>query len=163
MRRSLTAAILFLVLAATASSALGQAPSLSGVMEANKIVLDEKNREIAVPAEKVYPLDTIEYTLRYRNIGSAPATGVTLIGPVPAGTVYLDRTATDAKGLHPIFSIDGGKTYHEAPVYYVVINENGEEERKKATPDMITHVQWIMGESLDVGHEVTVSYRVQVM
>jgi uncharacterized repeat protein (TIGR01451 family) len=104
----------------------------------------------------------VEYTLRYTNSGSAPASGVNLIGPIPDGTVYLDQTATDNEKLHPLFSIDQGKSYHEAPVTYVVVNEHGAEERKEATPDMITHIRWAMRDNLGVGQEVSVSYRVQV-
>jgi uncharacterized repeat protein (TIGR01451 family) len=157
--RSLACAVCLLVISTTA---FAQAPSLSGEMEARKIVVDENDREIAVPAENVYPHDTVEYTLKYRNSGNAAASGVNLVGPVPAGTVYLDRTATDFEGLHPVFSIDGGKTYHEAPVTYVVVDEDGREQEKVATPDMITHVMWVMNGTLDIGQEVSVSYRVQV-
>ena len=160
MRRSLTAVILVLVLAA--SAAYAQGPNLVGGMEARKIVLDEENHEIAVPADQVFPLDTIEYTLTYRNAGNASAAGINLIGPVPEGTVYLEETATDIESVHPLFSIDGGKSYHEAPVTYTIVNEQGEEETREATSDMITHVQWKMATNLDVGQEVIVSYRVQV-
>lgn len=160
--RSLTVAVCLLVVLAAASPAFGQAPSLTGEMEARKIVTDENDREIAVPADNVYPHDTVEYTLKYRNSGNAAASGVHLVGPVPAGTVYLDKTATEIETMHPVFSIDNGKTYHEAPVTYVVIDENGREQRKIATPDMITHIKWVMSGVLDVGQEVSVSYRVQV-
>jgi uncharacterized repeat protein (TIGR01451 family) len=160
--RSLLTAVCLLVVFVAAAPAFGQGPDLTGEMEARKIVLDENNREIAVPAENVYPHDTVEYILKYRNSGNAAASGVNLVGPVPAGTVYLDRTATEIEGLLPLFSIDGGKTYHRAPVKYVVTDENGVEQEKVATPDMITHVKWVMSGILDVGRQVTVSYRVQV-
>jgi len=160
MRRSLTAAIIVLVL--TASAAYGQGPKLTGDMEARKIVLDENNREIAVPADQVFPLDTIEYTMTYRNTGNASAEGINLVGPIPDGTAYLDRTATEIENVRPLFSIDGGKSFHEAPVTYVVVNDEGVEEIREATPDMITHVQWRMDKGLEVGHELVVSYRVQV-
>ena len=127
-----------------------------------KIVVDENNREIAVSADKVYPLDMIEYTLRYRNSGTASAEGINLVGPIPAGTVYLDLTATDTEGKHPLFSIDGGRTFQDAPVTYVAVNDEGEEEARKATPDMITHIQWKVDGGLDAGRELVVSYRVQV-
>jgi len=160
MRRSLTAAIIVLVL--TASAAYGQGPKLTGDMEARKIVLDENNREIAVPADQVFPLDTIEYTMTYRNTGNASAEGINLVGPIPDGTAYLDRTATEIENVRPLFSIDGGKSFHEAPVTYVVVNDEGVEEIREATPDMITHVQWRMDKGLEVGHELVVSYRVKV-
>ena len=160
MRRGLKAAILVLVL--TASAAHGQGPKLIGDMEARKIILDGNNREIAVPADQVFPLDTIEYTLIYHNTGNETAAGINLIGPIPEGTAYLDRTATEIENIHPLFSIDGGKNFQETPVTYVVVNDEGEEEVREATPDMITHVQWKMEEGLEVGYEVVVSYRVQV-
>ena len=160
MRRSLTAAILVVVLAASAAYAEG--PNLVGGMEARKIVLDEGNREIAVSADQVFPLDTIEYTLTYRNAGSASAAGINLIGPIPQGTIYLEETATEIEKARPTFSIDGGKSFQAAPVTYTVVNDEGVEEVKEATPDMITHVMWTMNESLEIGHEVVVSYRVQV-
>ncbi|HER42956.1 MAG TPA: DUF11 domain-containing protein [Candidatus Eisenbacteria bacterium] len=113
MRRSLTVAILVLVVAA--SAAHGQGPRLTGDMEARKIVMDENNREIAVSADQVFPLDTIEYTLTYRNTGNATAAGIDLVGPIPEGTAYLDMTATDIDNARPLFSIDGGASFHEPP------------------------------------------------
>ena len=163
MRRSLSALVLLAVLAVFASPALAEGPTLTGAMDARKIVLDENNREIAVSADKVYPRDLVEYTLRYSNSGNASATGVNLVGPVPEGTIYLDQTATDDGLLHPLFSIDQGKSYQEAPVTYIEIDENGQEATKEATPDMITHIKWMMGDVMEVGQEVSVSYRVQVM
>ena len=160
--RSLRVAVLLLVVLAAAVPAFGQGPNLTGEMEARKIIRDENNREIAVPAENVYPHDTVEYTLKYWNSGNAAASGVNLVGPVPAGTVYIDRTATDIDGLDLLFSIDGGKTYHEYPVTYVVVDEDGREEERVATPGMISHVKWMMSGTLDVGQQVSVSYRVQV-
>jgi uncharacterized repeat protein (TIGR01451 family) len=124
--------------------------------------MGKENREIAVSAEKVYPRDMIEYTLRYKNVGDADASGVDLVGPIPVGTVYLEKTATEAADMRPTFSIDGGKSFHEAPVTYVVKNEKGIEERKIATPDMYTHVMWNVASSLEVGKEISVSYRVRV-
>ncbi len=87
---------------------------------------------------------------------------MSLVGPIPAGTVYLDRTATEKDAMRPLFSIDGGASFHEAPVTYLVKNESGVEERKVATSDMYTHVMWNVASALDVDREVAVSYRVQV-
>jgi len=161
MRTSLTAAVLLVILAAVSASASG-GPILAGTMEAHKIVVGTEKREVAVSAEKVYPKDKIEYTLRYKNVGDAPASGVDLVGPIPPGTTYLDNTASENSNLHPLFSIDGGKSFHEAPVTYVVTNAEGDEERKVATPDMYTHVMWDVASVLEVGKEVSVSYRVEV-
>lgn len=161
MRTSLTISVLLVILAVGAASALA-GPNLAGTMEARKIVMGEENREIAVSAENAMPQDKIEYTLRYRNVGDAAASGVSLVGPIPSGTVYLDETATEKDEMHPRFSIDGGASFHQAPVTYVVKGENGVEEKKIATADMYTHVMWDVAIALEVGGEVAVSYRVQV-
>jgi uncharacterized repeat protein (TIGR01451 family) len=167
MRTRLTAAVLLVLLFVAASFSSGRAadahgPNLAGVMEAHKIIVNAENREIAVSADKVFPQDRIEYTLRYTNVGTASASGVSLIGPIPPGTAYLEKTASSGDAMHPRFSIDGGKTYQEAPVVYVVVNARGEKERRIATPDMYTHIMWAIDGALDVGKEVLVSYRVQV-
>jgi len=162
MRTSLTAAVLLVILAVVSASAFGKGPSLAGTMEARKIVMDAESREMAISAEKVYPADRIEYALHYTNVGDAPAAGVNLVGPVPAGTAYVVDTATESESVRPLFSIDGGTSFSEAPVTYVVVNDDGVEERKVATPDMYTHVMWNIASVLEVGGEVGVSYRVQV-
>ncbi len=167
MRTSLVSAVLFAFLCVACASGSGWAapistPDLAGTMTAQKIVLDKDNHETAVSAEKVFPRDKIEYTLRYRNVGAAPASGVSLVGPIPAGTSYLDKTASNGAAVHPLYSIDGGKTYHRAPFTYVYIDAAGKEQRKVATPDMYTHIKWNIDGSLGTGKDVTVSYRVQV-
>jgi uncharacterized repeat protein (TIGR01451 family) len=43
---------------------------------------------------KSAPGDTMTYTIYYHNIGTAPATDINLTGPVPAGTQYLEGSAT---------------------------------------------------------------------
>ena len=162
MRRSLSVVILLLFAAVSAGAAFAQGPELKGEMVAAKIVVDEEKGEVALPAEQVYPNDMVEYTLKYTNSGTATAAGVDLIGPVPAGTVYIEKTATDIPGLKPTYSIDQGKTWHEAPVIIEVARKDGTVEKKKADPEMITHVRWSLAENLDVGEEIMVSYRVHV-
>jgi uncharacterized repeat protein (TIGR01451 family) len=162
MKRSLTAAILLLLTAVTASSAFAQGPALTGEMTAKKIVVRGEEGEIALPAEKVFPNDTVEYTLRYFNSGTASAAGIDLVGPVPDGTTYIEETATDDPQLTPYFSIDEGKSWQKAPVMYEAVRRDGTVEKRKASPEMITHVKWSMGGTLGVGEEVTVSYRVLV-
>ena len=161
MRTSLVTAVLLVFLVAASAAAFG-GPNLAGTMEAHKIVMGKENREISVSADKVMPRDKIEYTLRYRNVGDAAASGVSLVGPIPAGTVYLGETASENDATRPIFSIDGGGSFQKEPVTYVVKNEDGTEERKIATSDMYTHVMWNVASVLEVGGEVAVSYRVQV-
>lgn len=161
MLKSLIAVIVLLA-AAGAMNAAAQGPVLTGEIEAARIVADAEKGEIALPAETVYPDDRVEYTLRYVNTGSMQASGVDLVGPVPAGTIYLEETATDTPLLRPVFSIDDGRTWQAAPVMVEVACSDGTIEMRPADPAIITHVRWSMAGVLDVGEEVAVSYRVRV-
>ncbi|MDD3641993.1 MAG: hypothetical protein PHQ19_00795 [Candidatus Krumholzibacteria bacterium] len=160
MRRSLIGTILLLVVVGSAAAAQG--PALTGEMAASKIVVDKEKGEIALPADQVYPSDTVEYTLRYSNSGTAQAAGVSLLGPIPDGTIYIEETATDLQGAHPLFSIDGGKNWQEAPVMIKVVRLDGTVETRKADPALITHIKWSLDGPLEVGGEIMASYRVQV-
>lgn len=155
-------AVVFAVILCASGAALAQQPSLEGTMEARKIIVNKEKNEIAVPAEKVVPRDIVEYTLRYRNTGKGSARGVELVGPVPSGTEYIDDSASQGSGASPLFSIDGGKTYQEAPITYVVLKADGTEEQREATPEMITHIKWRMNEALKASEIVKTSYRVRV-
>lgn len=154
--------IVFSLLLSVSVSAFAQEPSLEGSMEAHKIVADKRKDETAVPADKVVPDDVVEYTLRYRNEGKNSASGVELIGPVPPGTAYIDNSISSSRVFTALFSIDGGKSYHQPPVTFTVVNEDGKEEKGEATPEMFTHLKWRMNEDLEASGIVTASYRVLV-
>ena len=160
--KAVMSVILFSLFLSVSTCVFAQEPALKGRMEAHKIVIDEKNNEVAVAADEVVPKDVVEYTLRYRNTGKTPASGVELIGPVPQGTVYIEKSVSTGKGVKSLFSIDGGKTYQSVPVTYVFVSKDGKAEKRKATPDMITHIKWEMSEDLEASSFVTSSYRVQV-
>ncbi|MDZ7860538.1 MAG: hypothetical protein U5O15_07715 [Candidatus Krumholzibacteriota bacterium] len=154
--------IVFSLLLSVSVSAFAQEPLLRGSMEAHKIVADKRKDETAVPADKVVPDDVVEYTLRYRNEGKNSASGVELIGPVPPGTAYIDDSISSSRVFTALLSIDGGKSYHQPPVTFTVVNEDGKEEKREATPEMVTHLKWKMNEDLEASGIVTASYRVLV-
>ncbi|MCD6380333.1 DUF11 domain-containing protein [bacterium] len=160
--KAVMSVIVFSLFLSVSTCVFAQAPVLKGDMEARKIVIDEKNNEVDVPADKVVPNDVVEYTLRYRNTGEASASGVELVGPVPPGTVYMEKSVSNDRDIAALFSIDGGKSYHSAPVTYFFVNKDGKKEERKATLDMITHIKWKMSEDLEASGIVTTSYRVQV-
>ncbi len=154
--------VLFLAALAVTAVASAQTPTLEGSMVAQKIVKDKNDSEVAVPADEVEPRDVIEYTIKYRNTGSMPATGVKFVGPVPPGTVYIEDSAYLNEEVIPYFSIDGGKSYQEAPVTYVVNEGTESEQVKKADPGMITHIRWEMKKSLKASGTVKTAYRVRI-
>jgi len=154
--------IIFIAALAVTAAVSAQTPTLEGSMAAQKIVKDRDDREVAVPADKVEPRDIVEYTIEYRNTGSMPASGVNFVGPVPSGTTYIEDSAYQSEEIIPYFSIDGGETYQEAPVTYVVNEGTENEQVKKADPGMITHIRWEMKNSLKASGSVKTAYRVRI-
>lgn len=154
--------IIFLAALAVTAAVSAQTPNLEGSMAAQKIVRDRDDREVAVPADEVEPRDIVEYTIEYRNTGSMPASGVKFVGPVPPGTIYIENSAYQSEQVIPYFSIDGGETYQEAPVTYVVNKGTENEQVKKADPGMITHIRWEMKNSLQASGSIKTVYRVRI-
>ena len=130
-------------------------------MDAFRVEKDAAGKEKLVKTDKIEPSQVIEYVLTSKNVSKAALAKVTLLGPIPENTSYLAKSATQAKGLVPVFSIDKGKTFQPEPVKYKVKLPDGKEAEKVATPDMYTHVRWVVG-SIKAGESSKLRYRVSV-
>jgi hypothetical protein len=95
----------------------------------------------------------------YANMGETTVRNVTVVDPVPAGTEYIARTATRPNEGAVEFSIDGGKTYHAWPVRIKQRTAEGNDVEVEATPDMVTHIQWLIASDFEPDTEITFSYR----
>lgn len=161
------AAVCFLILALVAVTARAaddpkdKKDPLVVTMDAFRVEKDAAGKEKLVKTEKVEPSQIIEYVLTCRNVSQGVLTKVALLGPIPENTVYLAKSATQAKALVPVFSIDKGKTFQPEPVKYKVKLPDGKEVEKVATPDMYTHVRWVVG-SIKAGESQKLRYRVSV-
>lgn len=174
-RRLLLGIVLSALLGSLWTAALAQTekkPKLVGNITASRVTKDPKTgKETFTEAKQVNPGDVIRYVIRYRNVGDGPARNVALVGPVPRQTAYLDRTATGTeknppkglrKDLQVLFSLDRGRTYQEPPIKYKVKLPDGKEEERVATPDMYTHVKWVIQGLLQPQETIQVEYRVKV-
>ena len=153
------ATITFL-LHANAAVAAEESP-LQGSMTSFLVTKNAEGVEVLTETEQVKPGQTIEYALVYGNVGVADLTDVNIVGPIPAGTVYLADTAMTLKDLTPRFSIDGGIVFKLEPISYKVKQADGSEIERIATPDMYTHIQWNLANFL-AQQKLTLKYRVKV-
>lgn len=156
-------AVLLLAIAAmfmAATAAVGSGPLL-GNIEAWKVVATQSGDETFVPAEQAAPRDLIEYRLTYANRGTSALKSVSIIDPVPAGTRYVSRTATQPRGGDVAFSVDNARTFHAWPVRVRKVVD-GRETWVDATPEMITHIRWNIADTLDPAGKVNLSYRAVV-
>ena len=118
--------------------------------------------EKAGQAEIVYsPGDTIEYTILAKNVGKGLMTKPEIVDPIPEGVAYL---ANSAKGnnCQIFFSINDGKQYTEWPIMISVINDQGVQVGEKADADQVTHIKWMINESIPAGGEKELKFRVTV-
>lgn len=152
---------LFLIplVALVSTAALAANAPLMGNIEAFKVVAQQDGKEQFLPADEANPSDIIEYRLTYSNGSQQAIRNVSITDPVPVGTSYLALTASAPDGVDVEFSVDHGKTYHVWPVRVKTTDENGAEMWVEATPDMVTHIRWTLGNTLDPETEITFAYR----
>ena len=154
--------VLILACCLPLQSAVAGENILTGTVEAFRIIEDTDGNEAFVSAEKAHPKDVIEYRLTYRNTGENPIANVAIIDPIPAGVQYIPATATDKQVMRAEYSIDQGANYHGWPVMRTVRAPDGKRIQVAATPDMITHIRWIVADTLNPANEITVTYRASV-
>ncbi|UCG51975.1 MAG: DUF11 domain-containing protein [Candidatus Latescibacterota bacterium] len=156
-------AVFVLVLGLSVSAAMAaDGARLSGSLEAFKVVVTDEGVEDFLPADNARPKDVIEYRLTYTNTGKDPVQNIFIMDPIPRGTELVHPSATEPGAGRVEFSIDGGKTYQVWPILIVEKTEDGTEKVIQATPDMVTHVRWVITNTFQPEEAVTVSYRTVV-
>ena len=134
---------------------------LTGTMKGFIVTQDKKGKDIFTETQEVNPGQTIEYRLEYTNNSEKALKNVKISGPVPKTTVYIAKSAKSDIEVTPEFSIDSGKTYSSEPVKYMKKLPDGTTEEAVATPDMYTHVLWIVP-SFSKSSVLNFNYRVEV-
>jgi len=160
MKKLITALVVALPLyAATATYANDP---VQGTMAAF-VVETKQNKEKLVAAKDVEPNQIVEYQLTYTNKGESDISGLKVVGPVPAGTVYLSNSANAQQVASLQVSIDGGETFESEPVKRTVVKENGEVVEQIISPEKYTHIQWVPQGAIEgEGGKQFYSYRVRV-
>ena len=97
------------------------------------------------PAGRLSAGDELHYTIRVRNPGKEPVTGVVVTKRLPFGVHYIRGSAV-GPACTVQFSIDGGSTF-AVPAKLGVIPGSKRSTRKIA-PSEYTHVRWILGKPL---------------
>jgi uncharacterized repeat protein (TIGR01451 family) len=95
------------------------------------------------------PGEVLRFTLKAENKGDRSANQLTLVQPIPKGTVYMLNSATAENTPVTIaYSIDSGKTFVAKPTVKTAL-PNGTAEERPAPAEVYTQVQWhLQGELL---------------
>ena len=154
--------ILAALLVAMPLAAWGQ-PNVAITIKAQKevtVTIQGKQVKKKIAAKGVQPGDEIIYTLSYVNSGNEAATDVKISDPIPAGTVYIPGSASEAAEL--TFSIDKGKSFKKATLLtYEVKGSDGKMQKKAASPEDYTDIRWILA-SVPAGGKGSVTFKVKV-
>ncbi len=138
-------------------------PNVEIKIKAEKETIVVKNGQKTpkmVPVKKVNSGDTVQYTLSYKNSGNEDATNAVISDPIPDGTIYVPGTASNENDL--TFSIDGGKSFKKpALLTYEVKGPGGGAEKRTATPEEYTHIQWVIN-TVKAGASGNVSFKVKI-
>ena len=121
---------------------------------------DGNQQETFTEATTARPGQVVEYRLFVENVGNTtlPPGIVFVTGPVPAGTSYVDDSATPtSEEVLTEFTADG-QTYSEPPL--IVAGTGG--GQTAVTPTSYTAVRWTLKQPLEPGQEEPFVYRVTV-
>lgn len=99
----------------------------------------------------VVPGDRIRITLTFTNAGTAPAAGVNITNPIPAGLVFDGTADTADFGV----SVDHGKIF--APLTTLTVADAGAASRAATNAD-VTHVRWLWHDAVPAGQTRSVAF-----
>ena len=112
---------------------------------------DGKTAIVLEQPKTVLPGDNLVFVVKYKNVGSSPATDFSVTNPLPKAVAF--NGTSDGK---EIVSIDGGKTWG-ALSSLTYTRANG--EVRPALMSDVTHIKWKFNRSLSVGSEGKLVFR----
>lgn len=121
---------------------------------------DGERQERLVEATSARPGQTVEYRVFAQNEGDTtlPAGLVTVTGPVPDGTEFVEDSATPgSERVRTEYSADGGASFGEPPILV-----GSGEDQDAVDPSSYDAVRWTLLEPMEPGQEETFFYRVVV-
>jgi uncharacterized repeat protein (TIGR01451 family) len=135
--------------------------------EKQVISKDEKGKDViswqSASQLAVQSGDVLRYRLMGKNEGDRSVKNLTLNQPIPKGTVFVLKSAKAVSGQPTLitYSIDGGRSFVEAPTVQVTL-ANGKVETRPAPAEAYTHIRWNLPNMLAAKAPVSAEYQVKV-
>lgn len=112
---------------------------------------DGKTAVVLEQPVTVVPGDNLVFVVKYKNVGSLPATDFSVTNPLPKAVAF--NGTSDG---NEIVSIDGGKSW--GPLSALKITREDGEVRPALMSD-VTHLKWKFNRSLSAGSEGKLVFR----
>lgn len=150
---TISAAAMLLTLGAGAATAQDSGALTSSIeLERSTSAADgQPAKKTYVAPDVVVPGDRVRVTLTFTNRGTAAASGVNLVNPIPEGLAYDGTDDTAGFGV----SIDAGKNF--GPLADLAIPVEGSVPRPATTAD-VTHVRWLWSDAIAPGESRSVAF-----
>ena len=116
--------------------------------------VEKPGGKTAVLLEKpktVLPGDHLVFVVKYKNVGTAPATDFSVTNPLPKAVAF-NGTSDGTE----IVSIDGGKNWGALST---LSYQRGNGEFRPALLSDVTHIKWKFNRSLSIGSEGKLIFR----
>ena len=134
-----------------AGRTLAEAPPVTGRIDAYLVTRADDGSERLRAAEVAEPGETMEFRIEFTNAGEEPASGITVVNPVPANTRFLpDTDGADVAARFEV-SVDGGESFEPEPVTRIETQPDGSQAEVVIPPEQYTHVRWVPAEPLGAG------------
>ena len=111
--------------------------------------------------ENVKPGEVLDWQILSSNDGTGAARDYKTVGHIPAGTSFVQGSASAEGGSTVTYSIDGGRTFSTQPVVEQA-QPDGTVKTVPAPVSMYTEVRYEWTDALAAGGKLTASYKVRV-
>lgn len=110
---------------------------------------------VMTPPNKVLPGDMLVYTVNYINDKSEVTDNFRLDMPVPSEIAYIEGSA-DIESANVLYSVDNGATFKTRDSLQVNLPSG---DTRLAAASEITHIRWILIESLKPGDQGEIKFK----
>lgn len=109
----------------------------------------------------VQPGDVLRYTISGENISNRSVKNLTLNQPIPAGMVFVLKSARANTNAKISYSIDGGRSFVDNPQVKVTLAD-GKVVEKPAPAEVYTHIRWNFPNAIAAKTTVNGTYELKV-
>ena len=131
--------------------------TLQTVVHKEELVVNAagETETLLLPVTTAVPGDQVIYTVTFANQGDEPATGVTVVDPIPDQMRYVAGSAS-GPGTDITFSVDGGHSFALAADLEVTATSGA---ARAARAEDFTHIRWVFRGELEPGAQGVARFR----
>lgn len=154
MKRLITYSLASLFIATAAAPVLAASPlelSSDIFVETQHKRADGTFATTLASPKKLLPGDSLVFVVRYRNVSAKPASDFVVTNPMPKAVAF----AGTSDGTE-VVSVDGGKSWGKLSQLRILLADG---TSRPALMGDVTHIKWILNQSLTAGAEGKLIFR----